>query len=429
MKPLPAGKNFFTAAALVVLGTFCWLLQSCHSATTPPLRVELSEKERADDFDTAWEFIGKHDGLLPSKPVDWAAAKTFYRLQAVAAKNNRQFAAVLEQLLDELHDPHAHLNMNWADSWCLPPHDIWAEWRAGSALVVEVRRDSAAARAGIKPGDEIISREGIPLRAAATDRLGRCLTKPDISAEQWALLSVLSGRHNETRHLTLRSPNGEIRECSLAPDSPPKPGAILESRRLPNGLGYIRLTTFTEAGLVGEFDAALEMMRYTSGLVLDVRDNNGGATFVGLPIAGRFIGKRTQFGWMARRDGAGLGKRWISDLPARGPWTYTKPVVVLVNHWSESMAEQFAMALDVTGRARTVGTRMAGCGAMVRELRLPHSGIPFQISERPVFQLSGTLLNDFRPDVEVALDPANASESADPILDAGIAELWRRIAQ
>ena len=84
----------------------------------------MNEKERAEDFDAAWDFVHEQDCWLPKEPVDWAAAKAYYRPQAIAATNERQFAAVIEQLLDELHDGHTHLNQNWADSWCLPSADI-----------------------------------------------------------------------------------------------------------------------------------------------------------------------------------------------------------------------------------------------------------------------------------------------------------------
>ena len=56
----------------------------------------------------------------PQEPVD--EAKAYYRPLALAAfLDSRQFDAVLEQLLDELHDGghHQFVDQNWADSWCL----------------------------------------------------------------------------------------------------------------------------------------------------------------------------------------------------------------------------------------------------------------------------------------------------------------------
>jgi carboxyl-terminal processing protease len=415
------GPVAVTVLAVLALGAG-WYLQP------RGVRTDLSATERADDFDAAWELVRMQDCWLPQQPVDWNAAKALYRPGAIAAKTDRQFTAALEGLLDELYDAHTHLNRNSPDSWCLPPHDIWAEWRGPSVVVVDVRRNSGAARAGIEPGDEVAALNGIPLREQVAARLGHCQTRADAAAEQWALLSVLGGRHNETRVLTLQSLNRNEWERAIAPDPPSHPAAAFESWPLPSGIGYMHFTTFGDSRVVAEFDAALETMRGTRGLILDVRDNNGGSTDVGWAIAGRLIDHRTQFGWMARREGAGLSARWVSDIAPRGPWTYTQPVVVLVNHWSMSMAEQFAMALDASGRARTVGTPMAGLGAMVTEFELPHSRLPLQISERQIFALDGTRESDFRPTVTIALDRPEALKSADPYLAAGVAELRRMLA-
>lgn len=51
-------------------------------------------------------------------------------------------------------------------------------------------------------------------------------------------------------------------------------------------------------------------------------------------------------------DGPGLGPRRPEFDDARGRWTYSAPVVVLVDRFSVSMAEGLAMALSGLGRAR-----------------------------------------------------------------------------
>jgi carboxyl-terminal processing protease len=423
-----AGRLLSKAKLVLLASLLCGGCCPHFEQSQAPPQTYLTGAARAEDFDAAWEFIQKEDCWLPQQPVDWLAAKTLYRPKAIEAGTRREFVAVLEQLLDELYDPHTHLAMNFGDSWRLPPHDIWAEWRAGSAFVVEVRRGSAAAQAGVRAGDEITELNDRPIRELLAGRLGHCLTRQDPAADQWALLSLLAGRHNSTRKLTLRSPAGATRECSIGEEPSPGESVVFESRRLSNGFGYVHFGSFADEGLVAQFDAALAALKDTRGLIIDVRDNTGGDMEIALPIAARLINRKAQYAWMAQREGAGLGRRWPEFIPTRGPWTYRQPVVVVVNHWSMSMAEGFAMGLDGIGRARVVGTRMAGLGAGVHRLQLPHSKIGMQVSAEPVYQLNGSLRSDFLPAVPVDLESTDSLRSADPILNATVAELQRMTA-
>jgi carboxyl-terminal processing protease len=209
------------------------------------------------------------------------------------------------------------------------------------------------------------------------------------------------------------------------PPSGPAPPAV-EWRRLDHGIGYVRIASFGDDTAVEAFDRALEALRTARAIVIDVRDNPGGDTAVARPIMGRLIDRRQQYAWMARRDGATLGRRWPEYVDPRGPWTYQGPVAVLVNHFSESMAEGFAMGLAGMKRATVVGTRMGGLGAGLARATLSRSGIGVQISAEPVYQIGGAPRDAFMPDVLV--DPASA-RGVDPILDAALAHLGRRAAR
>jgi carboxyl-terminal processing protease len=410
-------------AVLLSCGAFWWPWHHVRPA-------QLNEKERAEDFDEAWDFVRELDCWLPQEPVDWTAARAYYRPRAIAAVGERPFAAVLEEMLDELHDGHTHLDQHWDDSWYEPPEDIWAEWQGDSAIVREVRAESRAARAGVKPGDVIVALNGVPIRDQVAARLGHCQTGSNSVAQEWALLSLIAGRRDAARCLTLRSPAGPLHDCSI-PEETPKPrlpppsSPVFTWRRLPGNIGYMHFTLFDDRQRVEEFDAALAALRDTRGLILDVRYNWGGNTGVAEPIMGRFISQKAQYVWMAKRQGAGLSERWPIYVRARGPWTYTAPLVVLVNHWSESMAEGVAIGLDGMKRARVVGTRMAGMGAGVEHRELPNSGIVLQVSAEPVYHVNGTPRSDFRPPVAVRLDAPEFQGAKDPILDVGIAEIQR----
>jgi carboxyl-terminal processing protease len=198
----------------------------------------------------------------------------------------------------------------------------------------------------------------------------------------------------------------------------------VEWKRVGSDIGLIAISTFVpNRDVVLAFDRALEALRNTRGLIVDVRSNAGGDTAIARPIIGRLITARRQYAWMTSRDGPGLGPRRPEFVDARGPWTYSAPVVVLVDRFSVSMAEGFAMALSGLGRARIVGTRMARLGAAVGRIELPFSRIAVQISTEPVYAIDGTPRWELEPDVVVK--PRGGADGNDPFIAAAIEELER----
>lgn len=168
------------------------------------------------------------------------------------------------------------------------------------------------------------------------------------------------------------------------------------------------------------FDAALAELRDARGLILDVRRNGGGDTAVARPLMGRFTAERRVYARMRRREGAGLGPAWSEYVDPRGPFTYTRPVVVLTDRWSASLAEGFPMGLRAVAGATVVGRPGQGLGAAVFPLRLDRTGLQAQYSAEPVYDPADRPRWTLQPDVTVA-------PGAD-ILAAGVAELRRRIA-
>jgi carboxyl-terminal processing protease len=177
--------------------------------------------------------------------------------------------------------------------------------------------------------------------------------------------------------------------------------------------------TFANRGVVPAFDRALRRFEHPADRG---RALGGGDT----AIARLIIGDSSQRAAIRVDDKprwTRLGPRRPEFVDARGPWTYSAPVVVLVDRFSVSMAEGFAMALSGLGRARIVGTRMARLGAAVGRIELPYSKIAIQISTEPVYAIDGTPRWELEPDVVV--NPRGGADGNDPFIAAAIEELER----
>jgi carboxyl-terminal processing protease len=423
-----AGLGVLAALLLILAGPG----QACNVAADDPTPEQFEA-----DFDALWLSLDRNYAYFDVKQTDWAAVRSIYRPNARAVKTRAEFVEFLERVLEELYDPHTHLDTNTASSPRLVPSgaDLWAEWRGDAALVVEVRPGSAASRAGLRPGMEVVSFNGKAISDVVEARLGRSLRRRDPAARDWALRAVLAGRRDETRNLGIRS--GQAARSVALDDSgiDPQPrgapeGQLLEHRRLPAGIGYIRINdSLARVETVAAFDAALAELRGTRGLVLDLRDTpSGGNSTVARGLMGRLVDRETAYQKHAllreERD-TGIRRSWLEMVSPRGPFTYRQPLVVLVDHWTGSMGEGIAIGLDGARRARVVGTRMAGLlGAKASEF-LAHSRIQVSFPKEKLFHVDGTPRESYRPKVEV--DLLRAGEGTDdPILEAGMQELGRK---
>lgn len=372
----------------------------------------------AQDFDELWTTLRDRYCFFAEKRTDWDQVRRLYRPQAIAAPSYEAFQEIARRVLCELYDAHTHLSNppEGAPRW--PLYDLMAERVGFDIRVAAVQEESSAADAGVRIGDTIVGIDGNPVEQVIGDLQPRCLTRPDPEADRYAINAAVAGHTAQPRQLRIRSGEGPERDVALPLKRQPD-ATDVDARRLDDGLGYVRIRTFANESAVEAFDAALNPLSTTRGLIIDVRGNGGGDTAVARPIMGRFITETRPYAHMRRRNGRGLGSRWVESVDPRGPFAYAGRVVVLTDHWSGSMAEGFPMGMRAVAGARIVGTRMMGLGAAVFSLCLDRTGVGAQYSAEPVYDVSDQPRWLLAPDVETA-------PGAD-ILAAGVAELRRMI--
>ncbi len=129
----------------------------------------------------------------------------------------------------------------------------------------------------------------------------------------------------------------------------------------PNNIGYLRISSFSGsiAGSEDEIDDIIHAFADTSGMILDLRENRGGSSFVYDNILARFI------------DGPIDTEYAISNQEIREPYTitpagrngqYLRPIVVLINGTSFSGTEVFADRVRSQDHMTLLGDTTAGGG-------------------------------------------------------------------
>jgi C-terminal processing protease CtpA/Prc len=400
-----------TMLAVGIAGAFCLIAQ------TP--------NELQQDFDVAIKRIAATYAYFDARATRWNDVPALYAADLQGVKSRDEFIALLERALDELYDPHMQLSVNLERSFRLVPSgtDLWAEWREGRATITQVRGNSDAERAGLKHGTIVIAIDGVPVGEAIEARLGRSYAHSVAAARDWALRTVLAGRHNTRRLLQIQE-QGVTRTVELpAADQFAGGGPLLESSELRPGIGYIRLNdSLGNGAVVAAFDRALDGLRQTRGLIIDLRNTpSGGNSSVARGILGRFVERELPYQkhvLPAEERATGVRRSWFELVSRRGDYVYARPIAVLVSRWTGSMGEGLAIGFDATTAGTVIGTAMAGLVGATMSVRLPRTGIGINVPTERLYHVNGTPREEFQP--AVLVDVARASPGQDPFVEAAL---------
>jgi len=364
--------------------------------------------DRAADIDWLITQIETRYAYLSERHLDLTKMRALFEPEARAAHTRGDLIHVVERVVAELHDDHVTLGTNTPSSPQLIPTgaELWAQMRNGRAVIVEVLPGSPAAKAGLAPGDVVLSIGGIAIDQAIDRSKAKTLTAPDAEALDFSLRTLLAGTHDAARRIEVKNAKGNVRVIELPPFVSPDNTELVTWRWLNARTGYIRIeNSLGDSDTIAAFDAALNSLSKATNLILDLRNTpSGGNTDIAEPIMGRFITKTAEY---QRIFEPAAGKRfpqdsWAKTVAPRGPQV-TARLTVLVNHWTGSMGEGMAIGFDAMKRAQIVGTPMARLCGGTENFELPKSGIPVHLPTYRLYHLNGTPREAFVPSIEVDL--------------------------
>lgn len=206
-------------------------------------------------------------------------------------------------------------------------------------------------------------------------------------------------------------------------------GETIEYEILPDNIGYIRIATFDPDYMMDDLPEVMEFVRNSTGLIIDVRNNNGGQRENVAEVVSRFI--ESPLTWMQgfEQDGVPF-EPWPPIEPDDRHYRYDKPVVVLANGASISGGEIFPEVMKQLPLVTVVGDTTAGAGCNDRDvtpgdLVLP-SGKRIHIPTGCLMRYDGIPIewNGVLPDIRIAQTPADVEQGMDRQLEHAI-ELLR----
>ncbi|MDZ4806849.1 MAG: S41 family peptidase [Bacteroidota bacterium] len=400
---------------------FCFSLFWLHLSSQ-----QLSHQQYREDFDYFWTTIKTDYCYWDKKQTDWAKVKSIFSPLADTVTSKGSFILLLEKVLYELYDHHASLSANTRESQRLVPTgtDIWAAYINGIPIITEIRLGFGADKAGMTEGMQIIAFNDVEIETAIQSFLAKTLKKEDVESKNYALRLLLAGKHSEIRKITVKYKNKQL---EFFPDQPVnllkeyKYDGEIESKTLHGNIGYIRINNrLGDNNLIPLFDSVVTSLKTTKALILDLRETPGGGnTTVARSILGRFITKEEFYQkheFTAEEKGYGVKRSWVEIVSPRKT-AYTKPLILLVNHWTGSVGEGITIGFDALKRVTIIGTDMARLNGAVYSYTMPHTGIRFSFPVEKLYHVNGTPRENFHPTIQPDL---LTQKGQDPILNKAI---------
>lgn len=261
--------------------------------------------------------------------------------------------------------------------------------------VASVFHRSPAERAGIEPGDVIVSVEGESIAGQSSSEATNRIKGPEGTQ---VTIGLRDGKSGRTRELTLTRAEVTLPNVSGKVE---KVGG--------HELGYVRLLSFSEGAHAQLRHAARKVEgKGAEGIVLDLRGNPGGLLEEAVLCASVFLPEgEVVVSTDSRTQGRTVHKTVGGNLPRR-------PLVVLIDRGTASAAEILAAALADDGGAEVVGTRSFGKGVFQEEENLANGGA-LKLTVGEYFTPKGVNLAEshgIHPDVKVGDDPATPGDEA-----------------
>jgi carboxyl-terminal processing protease len=382
-------------------GPISLLLALLLSGAAPAAAPTYDAALEARVFDRAWTLVRDKYWNRPRIAATWQAARDAYRPRALAAPDRRSFYTIMGEMLAGLEDSHVYaidpVQVEIGDArdageaapgfgFDMLPDDQGI-WR-----VVRVRPGSPAAHGGVQIGWSVDRVNG-----GEVDIDYR--PQPDEAAR-----FAFGDEQGRTHALTLRA---ELDQ----------PEPLRRAALLPGGILHIGLDAF-EGGDDRWIRREIAQAR-PAGLILDLRDNDGGEAGAIARVSGLFFPEDRV---LVQRIARGASPQRTRGA---GRDAYLGPLAVLIGGDSASGAEALAALVQESGRGATIGERSAGSLTGAAFYRLPDGG-QLAVAEFDIRTSAGARIEGvgLRPAIEVRTSLADRRAGRDPVLQLAVA--WLR---
>ncbi len=307
-----------------------------------------------------------------------------------------QYGEALDDLSGEFSGIGAEVGMeNLVDSADLASCTVVTNTCA--MVIIAPLDDSPAEDAGLRSGDQILAIDG-------TSTIGESVSSLvfEVRGEAGTDVTLTVARGDEQLDITITRAVIDLQEVN--------------AEMLADGVGYIRLTSFTDRATSLFRDALTDLLgQGATAIVFDLRGNPGGYIVAAQGIASQFIPEGEL---LFTVESGGNVSEWRSESGVLQSGDV--PVVVLVDGGSASASEIVAAALQEAGRATILGQPTFGKNTVQVWNDLPNGGGLRLTTDRWFTPNHNSAAPDgIQPD-ELVEAPEDPTTGADPQLDRAV---------
>lgn len=397
----------------------------------------MSKKEQLQNFEILWNAIDKNYSFFELKKINWNKIKTEYKKKIELCTNTNSFYEILDDLVRELKNAHANITNYKKDSYLdIYSPEFITRLIENRAVVVFVKENSEAYNKGIRIGSTIVEVDGktIELKRESIRKLLNQNSSERAFKEEASRRIIHGEKDSKIKIKYIPYLSKKIKEITLTRNEIvpnieylQKNATLIKGKYLEYGLidakyGYIKIASFHGKNeIADEFNTALEFLKNTKGLIIDIRENRGGYGISHQEIIGRLISEEKKVSINYNKNGLAHNSFEKQELYYKptGSWQYKKPIVLMFDSITGSASDLFAAKLISTKRVITIGQTTHGdlCGSMA-SIELPCKLI-IDIPDSYITDANGRIieLNGNKPDINSELIISDLVKGKDTVLE------------
>ncbi|MBL9013324.1 MAG: PDZ domain-containing protein [Myxococcales bacterium] len=452
------------SCALVLLVAACASTPPRTVAPRPPSapaaapdRVPFGPEERAAELIEMRDALRDVYAHLETKQDQWGISlhEMFERYEPKirAADTWPKYEAVMVGFISELHDGHIQWRRKRATTEArrrIVRLGLDTVFVGDELIVSNVWPGAATERAGLAVGDKIVAIDGDAVADRARELAAiRSWSQADTArydfAAAWPASRVRADTTPRARVIARERADGTKDTLSIVPETTPRPGVRPPAVELQWRGDVAILGVHTLKERVAETRklataAAAQIFAKPNGLVVDLRDNDGGyedgaRAIVAQLVTGHVVGTRTRVRLSAQARAQQRAWRDLAEDPKNPGWSELMPVAVdgvaprayagkiavIIDAGCMSSCETLALLLRASG-ARIFGSRTAGSGGAPVSITFARSGARLSIPARAAFDLGGEPIEGrgVTPDEPIAATRADIIARRDAVLERAI---------
>ncbi|WP_272960058.1 S41 family peptidase [Barnesiella viscericola] len=364
-----------------------------------PAKAQTTTNERIYILSSVWKDVCKNFAFPERfKEVDPDSLYKEYIPKVLHAESEQHFSNLMAEFLSSFQDGHTKFNDNNIKRYKVP---VVFSWVKDQLFVTNI---PTALKQEIPLGSQIVEVEGEPLMDYLQKQVYPIVPA---SNENWrkrkALDFFLTGDKDTRYNCSIKTPNGEMKEVSLTTGIIgyedisdwliQRDNRICYVKNLPGDILYMKLTTFAKPQSVKEeFEKYLSQFISSKGVIFDIRGNRGGTDeswhnliqYIadsdvniqdGLMLTGRVSNTAIELyeknvpQLADYYNGVAMQPIQLDPFKSKIPDSLRikSPIILLVDGFTASAAEDFAVTMKNLKLATIVGTSTAGVVSSPKE--------------------------------------------------------------